>query len=95
MENAVGGHLLNTLHPTQYEVFYFRDRCSGQDLEVDFIIRSGNKLWGLEVTTSELHTRAGLEHFKQRFPEAKTIVVGPGGVSIEEFFAVPGSQLLR
>ncbi len=41
VENAVGGHLANTLHPADYSLTYWR---KGK-YEVDFVVARGTKLW--------------------------------------------------
>jgi hypothetical protein len=69
VENAVGGYLLDTLNPNQFELSYFRDRVRGKDLEVGYAIRGGEDLFGIEVATCEVHTRKGIEHFLQRYPK--------------------------
>ena len=86
LENAVGLHILNSLHPSQFEISYFRDRYRGQDLEVDFVVRYGSKIYGIEVTQAETHSRAGIEHFKHRYPDAKMITIGPSYQAITDFF---------
>ncbi|MFN2127538.1 MAG: ATP-binding protein, partial [Anaerolineales bacterium] len=45
VENAVGAHLLNHLTGINYEVCYWRDK----GLEIDFVIKTPGKLWGIEV----------------------------------------------
>jgi uncharacterized protein len=45
VENAAGAHLVNHLHDAEDEVTYFRD---GDD-EVDFVLRRGRTIVGIEV----------------------------------------------
>jgi len=91
-ENAVGAHLLNTLHPSEYRVSYFRERVRGRDLEVDFVITRGDTVVALEVTTAESHSRAGIEAFKQQVPSAHAITVGPGGIPLADFLSTHPEQ---
>ena len=91
-ENAVGAHLLNTLHPSEYRVSYFRERVRGRDLEVDFVITRGDTVVALEVTTAESHSRAGIEAFKQQVPSAQAITVGPGGIPLADFLSTHPQQ---
>jgi len=93
-ENAVGAHLLNGLHPSEYKVNYFRERVRGRDLEVDFVITRGDQILALEVTTAESHSREGLEAFKERVPNALSIIVGPGGIPLVDFLSTPPDQFL-
>jgi uncharacterized protein len=86
IENAVGLHLINSLHSSQFEISYFRERYQGKDLEVDFVLKDSSNIYGIEVTGSEVHSRAGIESFKRRYPKAKIIEIGPAGISFEEFF---------
>jgi predicted AAA+ superfamily ATPase len=94
VENAVGAHLLSTLHPAVFSVSYFRDRMRGKDLEVDFVVRGPLGMSAIEVTHMKTHSRAGLDHFVRRYPDAKTISIGPGGVSFEKFFSSPAERFL-
>lgn len=93
-ENAVGAYLLNRLNPSEYRVSYFRERVRGKDLEVDFVVTRGDQIFALEVTTTESHSRAGLEAFKARVPNAHTIIVGPGGVPLDDFLSTPPETFL-
>ena len=82
VENAVGAHLLNFLPAASFDVTWWRD---GDD-EVDFVIRGGDALWALEVKSGRPGKLAGLTAFCQRYPKARPLIVGSGGVALEEFF---------
>ncbi|MBF0493768.1 MAG: ATP-binding protein [Candidatus Omnitrophica bacterium] len=91
VESAVGATLVNTGAPHGIEVLYWRDG----NLEVDFVIKKGVSLTAVEVKTGRKRLEfSGLEEFKKRNPKAKTIVVGPGGISLKEFFETPVDKLL-
>ena len=45
VENAVGGHLVNTLSPADYTLTYWRV----EDHEVDFVVSRETKIWAIEV----------------------------------------------
>jgi hypothetical protein len=85
VESAVGAHLLNTA-TSDIRVYYWRD---GQH-EVDFVLRRGPRLVGIEVKSGPIRRAPrGLEAFEQRFRPQRILVVGEGGVSLNEFLAAP------
>ncbi len=85
VESAVGAHLCNTRNTATY-IHYWRDKNG--DYEVDFVISRGPQLVGVEVKSSKQRTHRGLEAFKDRFPHAKTMIVGPGGLPFHEFLSL-------
>lgn len=87
VENAVGAHLLGHLPPLGYSVHYWRDG----DAEVDFVVASPGQLWALEVKSGRSGKILGLPAFRKRFPAAKALLIGGGGVPLEEFFRNPPS----
>ena len=83
VESAVGVHLLNTA-TSDIRVYYWRD---GQH-EVDFVLRRGPRLVGIEVKSgSRRGSLSGLQEFAERFGPQRTLVVGEGGVPLNEFLA--------
>ena len=90
VENAVGSHLLNHLNIPWDEVFYWRDH----DKEVDFVVKKGIKTWALEVKSGKNASGVGLEAFLKKNPKAKVLMIGTGGMDLEEFFQSDPSQLL-
>ncbi|MCA9756534.1 MAG: ATP-binding protein [Candidatus Eisenbacteria bacterium] len=82
VENAVGAHLLNELRSLPYEVTYWRERND----EVDFVVRTPDSVWGLEVKSGRPDAVQGLEAFRRKYPGARTMVIGGGGMPLEEFF---------
>lgn len=77
-ENAVGAHLVRS----GLEVFYWRDR----DLELDFIAKKGSKAVAIEVSISP--QKAGgetLDRLAQWCGVSKALLVGPRGMSLDEF----------
>jgi hypothetical protein len=90
VENAVGAHLLNHLDRSFGEVFYWRDH----DMEVDFVVKTGTKTWGLEVKSGKSAPAKGMEAFLKKNPNAKVLMIGTGGMDLEEFFQSDPSQLL-
>ena len=87
MESAVGAHLCNS--GRYIDVCYWRDR----DDEVDFVLQQGAKTVAIEVKSGRRGRPApGLEEFKRRFRPRWTLVVGSGGMPLEEFLLHPAAH---
>ena len=82
VENAVGAHLLNHSSPS-VGVYYWRHRND----EVDFILEKGRNLLLIEVKSGLPKTSKGLDQLKKFVPKAKALIVGTGGVPLEQFFS--------
>lgn len=82
VENAVGAHLLNGLPSAGFSVGYWRN---GQK-EIDFVVSAGKKMWGIEVKSGRTGRPDGVEAFCDEFPKAKVLLVGSGGIPLEDFF---------
>ncbi len=82
VENAVGGHLLNRLPPSTHQVRYWRHR----NMEVDFVVSSGRVVHAIEVKTGPRDCASGLDVFLRLHPRARPLVIGPGGLALEDFF---------
>lgn len=90
VESAVGAHLYNQ-KSRGIEIRYWRER----NHEVDFLVSEGNRLLAIEVKSGRTASALpGLKKFIAMFPNAKPLVVGTGGVSIEEFLLTPPGQWL-
>lgn len=93
VENCVGAALTPMLEQAGGELFYWRDR---QD-EVDYVIRYGQKLIGVEVKSGKASSDlSGLKIFKKRYPEAECVVISTNNkykdfkqLSLEDFFNDP------
>lgn len=93
-ESAVGAHLWNTLPPAA-ALGYWRDRAG---LEVDFVLSQGPHVVGIEVKSStrrQPRSTPGLDSFRQRFPTARTLLVGRGDVPLNEFLSEPAAHWLE
>ena len=87
LESAVGAHLCNS--GRYIDVCYWRDR----DDEVDFVLQQGSKAVAIEVKSGRRGRPApGLEEFKRRFRPQRTLVVGSGGMPLEEFLLHPAAH---
>ncbi len=91
VESAVGAHLHQTRVPG-VRLAYWRDGPH----EVDFVLRAEGHLLGIEVKSGRPRGgRTGLEAFRARFWQAHTLLVGEGGVNLEEFLAEPAGHWLE
>ncbi|MDN5861198.1 MAG: AAA family ATPase [Pseudonocardia sp.] len=92
VESAVGAHLVNTTTGPGATVTYWRDRHD----EVDFVIGSASTLLAVEVKSGR-HTGnfSGLDRFRREHPQARTLVVGSGGIELEEFLSSPAETWLH
>jgi predicted AAA+ superfamily ATPase len=84
VENAVGAHLLNHLQGLPYEVTYWRQRND----EVDYVVRAGDNVWAIEVKSGRPGRKQGMAAFSRQHPKVRMLVVGSGGMDLEEFFSV-------
>jgi hypothetical protein len=91
VESAVGAHLLAAAPGMNARVMYWRER----DLEVDFVIEHGDRLWALEVksgTTAGALT--GLAAFGKKHSRATPLLVGAEGIGLEAFLSVDLGSIL-
>ncbi len=85
-EAAVGARLLADVSMAGDGLYYWRKRVHRKDLETDFVHVAGGSITGIEVKTSGHQSDTeGLAAFREAHPNARTVVVGPGGVPLEEF----------
>ena len=89
-ESAVGAHLLGKSITENYKLYYWREG----DCEMDFVIEYGEKRLALEVKSGISTTNKGINKFLSQYPDVKTIFVGTGGISIEEFLKINPIELL-
>jgi len=89
-ESAVGTHLIGHSISENYRLYYWREG----DYEIDFVIEYGKKLLGLEVKSGISTANKGIGRFLNQYSSAKTIFVGTGGISIEEFLKVNPVELV-
>ncbi len=87
VESAVGAHLANEAFTGVFELFYWREG----DLEVDFILRSRSRITAIEVKSGSIegNTHRGTEAFRAQFGPQRCLLVGNGGISLEDFLSQP------
>ena len=85
VESAVGAHLINH-RPDHAEIFYWRESPH----EVDFILSGPQTLSAIEVkSASAFKAPPGLHVFAEKFRQVRPLVVGDGGVPLDEFLLAP------
>ncbi len=91
VESAVGAYLVSqaTLH--YYKVFYWRENND----EVDYVLVNGRKVVAIEVKSGRRQMNKGLVTFAQHFKPHRSLVVGSGGLSLEEFLTMDLSLLFQ
>jgi predicted AAA+ superfamily ATPase len=88
VETVVGTHLVNGAAGTSTEVYYWNEG----DREVDFVLRRGDAVVAVEVKSGRRTASAsGLAAFEAAFRPRRRLVVGTGGIPLEEFLARPPS----
>ncbi|HOX32926.1 MAG TPA: ATP-binding protein [Spirochaetales bacterium] len=84
VESAVGAHLVNEAAIGNCNLYYWRDG----NYDVDFVVEIGGSLLPIEVRSGRAPcTRSGTEAFKATFGAERSLVVGEGGVPVEEFLS--------
>ena len=90
VESAVGAHLHNSLSAGM-KLHYWRH----QALEVDFVVSRGPNVLGIEVKSGQRRASLpGLDAFRKRFRDARTLLVGAGGMPLNELLSEPASYWL-
>jgi predicted AAA+ superfamily ATPase len=91
VESAAGAHLVNGTRGTSIEVFYWRERSR----EVDFVLRSGRSIVAIEVKSGRAkESLAGMEALTKEVRLKRKLLVGGGGISLEEFLLKPAEYWL-
>ena len=89
-ESAVGAHLFNTAS-TVTRLHYWRDGAH----EVDFVLQRGPRLAAIEVKSGPRRVdRRGMDAFTASFRPDRTLLVGEGGIPVNEFLAAPADAWL-
>lgn len=97
VESAVGAHLLGMAEEADYQVYYWRESARSKaerDLEVDFIVVNSGEVTAIEVKSGSRGMNSGLPAFEEAFHPRRSIVVGTGGVSLEDFLSCDIEMLL-
>lgn len=91
VESAVGAHLANAAASGECELFYWRDR----NREVDFVLRAGRRITAVEVKSgARREALPGLSAFAEAFRPTRSLLVGTGGIPVEDFLLRPARHWL-
>ena len=82
-ESAIGAHIVSQAFVDRYDVYYWRE---GND-EVDYILQKKNKIIAIEVKSNHESHTTGLAKFKEKFHPDNILLVGPEGMSAEDFLS--------
>ena len=86
VESAIGAYLLNSTRGKKIDVFYWLER----NQEVDFLIRAGKDLVGLEVKSGRTrHRLSGMAALTKAFKVKRQLLIGQEGIGLEEFLTKP------
>lgn len=97
VESAVGTHLLSQAEDLDYRVYYWRETGKGKDKnsrEVDFVIVSKGEAVAIEVKSGRRGMSSGLPAFVGAFHPQKALVVGTGGIPLEDFLLCDIGKLI-
>jgi predicted AAA+ superfamily ATPase len=84
VESAIGAYLVSQSQIIGYKVYYWRDKSD----EVDFVLVYRGRKVAIEVKSGRRTTNTGLPKFAQNYNPHRSIVVGSGGLSVEEFMTM-------
>ncbi len=92
VESAVGAHLANAAATGACELFYWRER----NREVDFVARTGRVVTAIEVKSGRAgEALPGMEAFAAAFKPARRLLIGGGGIALEEFLSRPAEHWVK
>lgn len=90
-ESAVGAHLINGFAGDDRAIHYWRE--SGK--EVDFVLGKPGRLAAIEVKSGRRReVLPGMAAFDKAYAPQLKLLVGTGGMPIEEFLRIPPESLL-
>jgi len=91
-ESSVGAFLINGLKGKNVDVFYW----SGRNREVDFVLSCGDVAVAIEVKSGRrTKSLPGMDEFCAQFDVKRRLLVGRGGIALEEFLLTPPDEWLR
>jgi predicted AAA+ superfamily ATPase len=91
-ESAVGAHLANAAVRGICELFYWREG----NREVDFVLRAGRVVVAIEVKSGRApRALPGLTAFGEAFKVKRSLLVGAGGIPVDEFLSRPVADWLQ
>ncbi len=91
VESAIGAYLVSQAQIIGYKVYYWRNKNE----EVDYIITHRNRKAAIEVKSGRRTTNTGLAKFAEQYNPHRSIVIGSGGLSVEEFLNLNLDMLFK
>lgn len=91
VESAVGAYIVSQAAACDFKPYYWRN---GRD-EVDYVLLKRGRKVAIEVKSGRRTTNSGLAKFAQAYKPYRSLVVGSGGLSFEEFLSADLEQLFR
>lgn len=91
LESGIGAYLVSQAFIGRYEVFYWRERND----EVDYVLRRKGRIVAIEVKCNSEKNTSGMERFKDMFHPHRAIIVGDGGIPVEEFMQLDPKRLFE
>jgi len=86
VESAIGAYLVNEAARGVCELYYWRQG----EREVDFVVRSGQRLYAIEVKSSTRRDAlSGMAAFRKAFEPDRRLLVGADGIDLEQFLSRP------
>ena len=82
-------YLLNHSLTEGFELLYWRHRND----EVDFVMKKGNKVIGLEVKSGATQRLSGMKAFKEQHKPDKVFLIGSQGLTWQEFLGMSPIEL--
>lgn len=84
VESAIGAHLANEAVSGGCELYYWREG----NYDVDFVVKAKGRIMTVEIKSGRApRSRPGADLFKATFGCDNHLVVGEGGVPVEDFLA--------
>ena len=91
VESAIGAYIVSQSQIIGYKVYYWRDKSE----EVDYVLTYRNRTIAIEVKSGRRTTNKGIVKFAEQYQPHRTIVIGSGGLSIEEFLTLDLAMLFK
>jgi len=89
IESAVGTYLANESMKGNISLYYWRERNN----EVDFVIERNGKLIGIEVKSSYLRNKRGMNAFQKKYNPLKTFCIDDKTFPWHEFVSINPADL--
>lgn len=89
VESSVGAHLINHSISGGYQCYYWREG----NHEVDFVIEKNGKVIAIEVKSGRRGENRGISVFAQKFHPGQVLLVGTGGIGLEDFLRINPENL--